>query len=235
MMFLASCENKPQQRVCDMPKLYLEGNEEAYIDTTPKWELKEKKVVRWDSLCGSDTVKVKYFVKNGFSTNRIEYTTQGKLANLDSIAASQNCNVIGGTTFDPYYPPSGGDMDNGNYESGNGGSSAGFCGLPEWLMCLICFILFCLLVWALISLINYLRREPITREEVVNYNTQHHHYNQPQQAGAAGTQQQLAAVKPGQPLVQSTCMAGTPGSVVIPPPAQQMKSETITIHRVYKD
>ncbi len=232
-LFFSSCSNNNQQKSLSFPDLYLEGDSGVYTDSTANWVWKTKKIVRYNSSCDSDSVVIKYPIEKDVTTKDFGFKNQGRKFNMDSALAAQNAAIVV-----PVNPSNGNNSysGGGNYEGGNGGSNFE---IPAWvwelLFGLLAFILFCLLVWALISLISYLRRGPARREEVVNYNTQHHHYNHPQQTGAAGTQQQPVAVTPGQPLVQSTCMAGAPGSVVIPPPVQKMKKETITIVREYAD
>lgn len=212
-MFFASCDNNQNQK-CNLPDLYLQGEESVIVDSTDNWVLKTKKVVRYNSSCDSDSVDVKYYVKKGVSINRIPYTAQGQKANLDSLLAAQKCGVVVG----PVDPPNGG-----------GTSSNEEWNIPNWFkkslfilgLVLLALLTFIAGLWLINQLIPSKRRHvadpPAYRVE------------QPMQQASAP----LAPVTTGNPQIQSTCIAGAPGAIVIPPAGPNLDTETISITRKY--
>lgn len=202
-----------------MPNLYLQGEEEAIVDSTENWVLKTKKVVRYNSACDSDSVSVNYYVKKGVSTKRIAYTAQGKPADLDSIAKAQNCNVIGGSV-----------IDNGGGNDSNGG----FSGIPNWLKNLLWILFALLLLLAVLWLLRQLGEALFTPRRPYQPNPPAYRVDQPVQQVVAPAAAPLAPVTTGHPQVQSTCITGVaPGAIVIPPAGNNLSKETISITREY--
>lgn len=236
-LFFASCGNKSEIKHCELPDLYLAGEEGVYKDTTEKWELREKKVLRWDSLCGSDSVLVKYNVKTGITVKEFPYIEQGKKVNLDSLVSANNCNTIGGATVGPVNPP---NRDNNNSsarggEDGNGGFFSGLK-MPEELAGILSFLLWLIVVavvlailFGLYRLLRYLASGTSKRSDRTSRHSERiSNHDDEDESQQQNGYHQFNKVEKGKPATRKTVMPD--GSIIIPAALGKLKKEEIKIH-----